>query len=97
MTATLLHGVSCAGVMFDQFPPRSRLIQILPSSVPAQSRRALRGEGASEYTTPRFGWPLLSASVASSRFAGWFSFGRPVRSGLIIFHDLPSFVDANTC
>ena len=44
---TLLHGVSSGGVMSFQFLPPSRVIQIRPSSVPAQSVFMFLNDGAS--------------------------------------------------
>src|SRR5581483_7321931 len=88
ITPTLLHGVSCGGVTFCQWAPSSRVSQIKPSSVPAQIWCARAGDGAIQYTTPRRGSPVLSATVAGSRLGGTVVVFR-VRSGLMIFQLLP--------
>src|SRR5579875_1028101 len=88
MIETFHHGFSSGGVTLFQCWPPSVVNQINPSSVPAQRRSALKGEGASAYTTPRCTGLAVGLSAYLPTFAGT-SYVLRVKSPLIWVQLLP--------
>src|SRR5689334_2835340 len=70
MPVTRLHAVTAGGVTLLHVLPSSVVTWMSPSSVPAHTRPACFGDGASAYTTPRLPLRSTCAAAAASRFGG---------------------------
>ena len=93
---TLLHGVSSGGVMLFQFLPPSRVIQIRPSSVPAQIVFTFLNEGASAVDhAALLRRPCVRTSMRAHA-GGHARMCSRVRSGLIVCQVLPPSVVLNS-
>ena len=75
-----VHGLIAAGVTFDQFLPPSAVVWIWPSSVPAQSTPAERGDGEKAVIVPNGAGVTPVAYLPA--FAGTVQLWR-ARSGLM--------------
>jgi hypothetical protein len=88
-----VHGAIPGGVTSRHVAPPSAVVWMLPSSVPAHSTPASRGEGASAVIAPR-GEGVTPAAYLPA-LAGTAHVWR-ARSGLMRVHDPPRSSDRHT-